>query len=88
MSLIGTDVSLLTWVFMIVRYSQACGQAPEFLLVSWLLFHCAVAIYYACIRSVRSCSHVQVRSVCDTKQGYTQFGGQRPFGVSILYAGW
>jgi len=29
-----------------------------------------------------------VRSVCDTKQGYTQFGGQRPFGVSILYAGW
>lgn len=29
-----------------------------------------------------------VRAVCDTKQGYTQFGGQRPFGVSILYAGW
>eukprot|EP00798_Chlamydomonas_sp_ICE-L_P025282 gene25282-10935_t len=29
-----------------------------------------------------------VRSVCDTKQAYTQFGGQRPFGVSILYAGW
>ncbi|KXZ47262.1 hypothetical protein GPECTOR_36g115 [Gonium pectorale] len=29
-----------------------------------------------------------VRYVCDTKQGYTQFGGQRPFGVSILYAGW
>lgn len=21
-------------------------------------------------------------------QGYTQFGGQRPFGVSLLYAGW
>eukprot|EP00199_Chlamydomonas_sp_CCMP681_P002801 CAMPEP_0119105956 /NCGR_PEP_ID=MMETSP1180-20130426/3778_1 /TAXON_ID=3052 ORGANISM="Chlamydomonas cf sp, Strain CCMP681" /NCGR_SAMPLE_ID=MMETSP1180 /ASSEMBLY_ACC=CAM_ASM_000741 /LENGTH=317 /DNA_ID=CAMNT_0007091149 /DNA_START=94 /DNA_END=1045 /DNA_ORIENTATION=+ len=29
-----------------------------------------------------------VQSVCDTKQGYTQFGGQRPFGVSLLYAGW
>ena len=29
-----------------------------------------------------------VRALCDTKQGYTQFGGQRPFGVSILYAGW
>lgn len=29
-----------------------------------------------------------VRSLCDTKQGYTQFGGQRPFGVSMLYAGW
>eukprot|EP00736_Rhodelphis_marinus_P006949 Rmarinus@m.29290 len=26
--------------------------------------------------------------VCDTKQGYTQFGGQRPFGVSFLFAGW
>lgn len=21
-------------------------------------------------------------------QGYTQYGGQRPFGVSLLYAGW
>lgn len=29
-----------------------------------------------------------VRNLCDTKQAYTQFGGQRPFGVSILYAGW
>ena len=29
-----------------------------------------------------------VRALCDTKQGYTQYGGQRPFGVSLLYAGW
>ncbi|KAL0486750.1 proteasome subunit alpha [Acrasis kona] len=29
-----------------------------------------------------------VKMLCDTKQGYTQFGGQRPFGVSLLYAGW
>jgi len=29
-----------------------------------------------------------VRNLCDTKQGYTQFGGLRPFGVSLLYAGW
>ena len=29
-----------------------------------------------------------VRAVCDNKQGYTQFGGLRPFGVSMLYAGW
>lgn len=29
-----------------------------------------------------------VRALCDTKQGYTQFGGLRPFGVSLLYAGW
>jgi len=26
--------------------------------------------------------------VCDLKQGYTQFGGLRPFGVSFLFAGW
>lgn len=29
-----------------------------------------------------------VERACDLKQGYTQFGGQRPFGVSFLYAGW
>ncbi|KAK0476790.1 proteasome subunit alpha type 4 [Armillaria novae-zelandiae] len=26
--------------------------------------------------------------MCDMKQGYTQFGGLRPFGVSLLYAGY
>lgn len=26
--------------------------------------------------------------LCDTKQGYTQYGGLRPFGVSLLYAGY
>ncbi len=25
---------------------------------------------------------------CDETQGYTQYGGLRPFGVSLLYAGW
>ncbi|EDO28253.1 predicted protein, partial [Nematostella vectensis] len=29
-----------------------------------------------------------VSSLCDLKQAYTQFGGLRPFGVSILYVGW
>jgi len=29
-----------------------------------------------------------VQQVCDLKQGYTQYGGLRPFGVSFLYAGW
>ncbi|KZS98597.1 putative PRE9-20S proteasome subunit Y13 [Sistotremastrum niveocremeum HHB9708] len=28
------------------------------------------------------------QQLCDMKQGYTQFGGLRPFGVSILYAGY
>ncbi|KAI8807268.1 putative proteasome component Pre9 [Cladochytrium replicatum] len=29
-----------------------------------------------------------VQRMCDLKQGYTQYGGLRPFGVSFLYAGW
>lgn len=29
-----------------------------------------------------------VSRLCDTKQAYTQFGGKRPFGVSLLYGGW
>jgi|EP00927_Polykrikos_kofoidii_P036045 20S proteasome subunit alpha 3 len=29
-----------------------------------------------------------VTSICDHKQGYTQFGGLRPFGVSFLVAGY
>lgn len=29
-----------------------------------------------------------IQRVCDLKQGYTQFGGQRPFGVSFLFAAW
>jgi len=29
-----------------------------------------------------------VQNLCDEKQAYTQYGGLRPFGVSILYAGW
>ncbi|KAI5064561.1 hypothetical protein GOP47_0021231 [Adiantum capillus-veneris] len=29
-----------------------------------------------------------VQSLSNTKQGYTQFGGLRPFGVSLLFAGY
>ncbi|KAE8752083.1 hypothetical protein FOCC_FOCC001245 [Frankliniella occidentalis] len=29
-----------------------------------------------------------VSALCDMKQAYTQYGGKRPFGVSILYMGW
>merc|ERR1712007_185237 len=29
-----------------------------------------------------------VSQLCDIKQAYTQYGGKRPFGVSLLYAGW
>jgi len=29
-----------------------------------------------------------VTEICDIKQGYTQFGGLRPFGVAFMYAGY
>lgn len=29
-----------------------------------------------------------VSNLCNIKQAYTQYGGKRPFGVSILYMGW
>nr|CAB3265215.1 proteasome subunit alpha type-2-like [Phallusia mammillata] len=29
-----------------------------------------------------------VINLCDIKQAYTQFGGMRPFGISVLYMGW
>lgn len=29
-----------------------------------------------------------IKRICDVKQGYTQHGGLRPFGVSFLYAGY
>jgi len=29
-----------------------------------------------------------VQRLCDEKQAYTQYGGLRPFGVSMLFAGW
>lgn len=29
-----------------------------------------------------------VQGICSTKQGYTQNGGLRPFGIAFLYAGW
>ncbi|OZJ05142.1 hypothetical protein BZG36_01390 [Bifiguratus adelaidae] len=29
-----------------------------------------------------------VQRLCDLKQGYTQYGGLRPFGVSFIFAGW
>lgn len=34
-----------------------------------------------------SCEQL-VSHLCDVKQAYTQYGGKRPFGVSILYMGW
>ncbi|KAJ6224838.1 hypothetical protein RDWZM_003383 [Blomia tropicalis] len=34
-----------------------------------------------------SCERL-VSWLCDIKQAYTQYGGKRPFGVSILYMGW
>jgi 20S proteasome subunit alpha 3 len=51
----------------------------------------------ACCARARMTGHASallLRKTCHmlspscTWQGYTQYGGQRPFGVSLLYAGW
>ncbi|KAJ3320764.1 protein with putative role during mitosis [Boothiomyces sp. JEL0866] len=31
---------------------------------------------------------ILVQDLCNLKQGYTQYGGMRPYGVSFLFAGW
>ena len=31
--------------------------------------------------------HTLVKEVCNLKQAYTQYGGARPFGVSLLFVG-
>merc|ERR1712026_615150 len=43
--------------------------------------------YYYRFREPMPCEQV-VSMLCDLKQAYTQYGGKRPFGVSILYMGW
>lgn len=32
-------------------------------------------------------THTLVKEICNIKQAYTQYGGARPFGVSLLFAG-
>ena len=43
--------------------------------------------YYYRFREPMPCEQL-VSMLCDLKQAYTQYGGKRPFGVSILYMGW
>jgi len=43
--------------------------------------------YYLQYQEPIPCENL-VSSLCNVKQAYTQFGGKRPFGVSILYMGW
>eukprot|EP01135_Chromosphaera_perkinsii_P007372 Nk52_evm20s805 gene=Nk52_evmTU20s805 len=43
--------------------------------------------YYFTYQEPIPCEQL-VQGLCDRKQGYTQYGGLRPFGVSFLYAGW
>ena len=43
--------------------------------------------YYYRYREPIPCEQL-VSVLCDLKQAYTQYGGKRPFGVSILYMGW
>jgi len=43
--------------------------------------------YYYRHREPIPCEQL-VSTLCDIKQAYTQYGGKRPFGVSLLYMGW
>merc|ERR1711982_147815 len=43
--------------------------------------------YHYRFRESMPCEQL-VSMLCDLKQAYTQYGGKRPFGVSILYMGW
>jgi 20S proteasome alpha/beta subunit len=54
-----------------------------------LIDHCRLAAqqYFLTYQEPMPCEQL-VRLLCDVKQGFTQRGGQRPFGVSLLYAGW
>ena len=43
--------------------------------------------YFHQYNEVMPCEQL-VSHLCDIKQAYTQYGGKRPFGVSLLYMGW
>merc|ERR1719262_110792 len=43
--------------------------------------------YHYRFRESMPCEQL-VSMLCDLKQAYTQYGGKRPFGVSLLYMGW
>ncbi len=43
--------------------------------------------HYYRFREPMPCEQL-VSMLCDLKQAYTQYGGKRPFGVSILFMGW
>merc|ERR1712007_244902 len=43
--------------------------------------------YYYSKQELMPCEQL-VSQLCDIKQAYTQYGGKRPFGVSLLYMGW
>ena len=52
-----------------------------------------VNLYYFCYRYLYKYQEAMpveqvVKSICNYKQAYTQYGGLRPFGVAFLFAGW
>ncbi|KAF3062298.1 putative proteasome subunit alpha type-3 [Daldinia childiae] len=49
---------------------------------------CAVAGMTADANILINYARQAAQRLCDLKQGYTQHGGLRPFGVSFIYAGW
>ena len=65
-------------------------QSNGSLLHNLPVFLCTIKkneVFISRFRESMPCEQL-VSSLCDLKQAYTQYGGKRPFGVSILYMGW
>ncbi len=71
--------------------AQRCKSGPLSYLASHSRSHPLLSLpdfrYYFTYQETIPCEQL-VQKVCDLKQGYTQHGGLRPFGVSFLFAGW
>ena len=66
-------------------YHPICAAADANILIN----QCRLAAqrYLALYGEPMPCEQL-VKLLCDLKQAYTQSGGKRPFGVSLIYAGW
>lgn len=68
---------------------MACAVAGLTADANILINQCRLAAqrYLALYGEPMPCEQL-VKLLCDLKQAYTQSGGKRPFGVSLIYAGW
>ncbi|KHJ44660.1 peptidase, T1 family [Trichuris suis] len=79
---ITADANVL--VMLLRQYAQKYAILPKDLKCSFPCSFCRFLLQYGEKIAVEQL----VESVCDYKQAYTQYGGKRPYGVSVLYVGW